>query len=560
MTRETAIKLFNERQIHTHWDEEQEKWYFSIVDVVGVLTESVDPQAYWRKIKAKRLKKNKGNKISLVLVWLILSTAALKVSAMAPSMQLDSVVSESVPETIYDYTRYKVVLTSDAAGQQTELISYYWNSFKSEWSKSTKYEQTRDNQGHVLVECFYDWEHAVNDWQVFTKKVRTFNDNGSCTNQTDYTWNRETHEWDNFNMAEYAYNQSNQLTLYINYRWNTETNQWEGTNKAAYTYLDRIWETSRTEYTWDTTTNQWVGVKQRTSSYDEQHYLTVRIEQTWESTRGQWSNSTKQENTYADSHDTTVGTIHTWNQETNQWEPYKKWEQRNDPIERHITQCQWSWNAQQSRWMRTDEGSYTFNEDGRATFNQNLSYVNDSVCVSGGMSTFEYDAYGNQISTKRYVWSVPDKKWKGSKKTELTVDANHHADELLTFKEELHLSNGGQLTQTYKEYTWNEATDDWNATTNRSEQFYYSTIAPATTITTPSTNTLDAYLDPVSHILYIEDKVQNTSAREEQTVSVYDVSGTLQIHSAARVINMSELPAGLYLVNVNGQTRRVMKR
>ena len=55
MTRETTIKLINERQIRTNWDEKEEKWYFSIVDVVGVLTESVDPYAYWRKLK-KHLK------------------------------------------------------------------------------------------------------------------------------------------------------------------------------------------------------------------------------------------------------------------------------------------------------------------------------------------------------------------------------------------------------------------------------------------------------------------------------------------------------------------------
>ncbi len=59
MTIETAIKLFNDKQIRTHWDDEQEKWYFSIVDVVGVLSESVDPQAYWRKLK-QRLKEE-GN-------------------------------------------------------------------------------------------------------------------------------------------------------------------------------------------------------------------------------------------------------------------------------------------------------------------------------------------------------------------------------------------------------------------------------------------------------------------------------------------------------------------
>lgn len=56
MTKETAIKLFSERRIRTHWNEDQEKWYFSIVDVVGVLTESENPNNYWKVLK-NRLKK-----------------------------------------------------------------------------------------------------------------------------------------------------------------------------------------------------------------------------------------------------------------------------------------------------------------------------------------------------------------------------------------------------------------------------------------------------------------------------------------------------------------------
>ena len=53
------IQLFEDRKIRTAWDEEQEEWYFSVVDVVAVLTDSADPAAYWRKLK-QRLK-NEGN-------------------------------------------------------------------------------------------------------------------------------------------------------------------------------------------------------------------------------------------------------------------------------------------------------------------------------------------------------------------------------------------------------------------------------------------------------------------------------------------------------------------
>src|SRR3989339_152778 len=56
MTKQTAIKLFNDRKVRTLWDNEHEKWYFSIVDVIGVLTESENPNNYWKVLKS-RLKK-----------------------------------------------------------------------------------------------------------------------------------------------------------------------------------------------------------------------------------------------------------------------------------------------------------------------------------------------------------------------------------------------------------------------------------------------------------------------------------------------------------------------
>ena len=56
---DNSIKLFESKQIRTAWDEEQEKWYFSVVDVVAALTDSVDATAYWRKLK-QRLKEE-GN-------------------------------------------------------------------------------------------------------------------------------------------------------------------------------------------------------------------------------------------------------------------------------------------------------------------------------------------------------------------------------------------------------------------------------------------------------------------------------------------------------------------
>jgi len=56
MEKDNAIRLFNDQRIRVLWDDEQEKWFFSIVDVVAVLTESQNTRKYWSVLKT-RLKK-----------------------------------------------------------------------------------------------------------------------------------------------------------------------------------------------------------------------------------------------------------------------------------------------------------------------------------------------------------------------------------------------------------------------------------------------------------------------------------------------------------------------
>lgn len=56
------IKLFESKKVRTHWDAEKEQWYFSIVDVIEVLTETDRPRKYWSDLKA-RLKKE-GSELS----------------------------------------------------------------------------------------------------------------------------------------------------------------------------------------------------------------------------------------------------------------------------------------------------------------------------------------------------------------------------------------------------------------------------------------------------------------------------------------------------------------
>lgn len=82
MSKQTDIKIFEDKKVRTLWDAEHEKWYLSIVDVIAVLTDSPNPQVYWRVLK-KRLK-DEGNET-------VTNCNALKMPAPDGKMRLTDV-------------------------------------------------------------------------------------------------------------------------------------------------------------------------------------------------------------------------------------------------------------------------------------------------------------------------------------------------------------------------------------------------------------------------------------------------------------------------------------
>ena len=82
-----TIRLYEDKKIRTAWDEEQEEWYFAIVDVIAVLTDSPNPQTYWRVLK-KRLK-DEGNET-------VTNCNALKMTAADGKKRLTDVANTAV--------------------------------------------------------------------------------------------------------------------------------------------------------------------------------------------------------------------------------------------------------------------------------------------------------------------------------------------------------------------------------------------------------------------------------------------------------------------------------
>ncbi len=96
MNKESAIKLFEQKEVRSIWDNEQEKWYISIVDVIAILTESIDAAAYWRKLKQRLKEEGNETVTSCHGLKLIAADGKMRMTDVADTEQLFRLI-QSIP-------------------------------------------------------------------------------------------------------------------------------------------------------------------------------------------------------------------------------------------------------------------------------------------------------------------------------------------------------------------------------------------------------------------------------------------------------------------------------
>ncbi len=92
----TNIQLFEQKQVRSVWDEDEEKWYFSIVDVVSILSDSENPQVYWRVLKKRLLKEGNETVTNCNALKMVANDGKMRLTDVADSQQLLRLI-QSVP-------------------------------------------------------------------------------------------------------------------------------------------------------------------------------------------------------------------------------------------------------------------------------------------------------------------------------------------------------------------------------------------------------------------------------------------------------------------------------
>ena len=118
MTKKQEIQLFNDRRIRTIWDDKEEKWYFSVVDVIEALIDSPDPSTYWRVLK-NRLKKEGNETVTICNAFkLPAKDGKMRLTPIADQEQLFRLI-QSIPSPKAE--PFKIWMASVASERLDEM-------------------------------------------------------------------------------------------------------------------------------------------------------------------------------------------------------------------------------------------------------------------------------------------------------------------------------------------------------------------------------------------------------------------------------------------------------
>ena len=114
----TSIKLFQQKQVRSVWDEQEEKWYFSIIDVIEILTENSRPRKYWSDLKARLIKEGSEVSEKIGQLKLIAPDGKLRMTDVADTKQIIRLI-QSIPSK--NAEPFKLWLAQVGAGRLEEI-------------------------------------------------------------------------------------------------------------------------------------------------------------------------------------------------------------------------------------------------------------------------------------------------------------------------------------------------------------------------------------------------------------------------------------------------------
>ena len=185
MTQKQSIQLFEERNVRTIWDDVQEKWYFSVVDVIAILTDSPTPRNYWKVLKNRLKKEGNESVTNCNQLKLLAADGKRYLSDVADQEQLFRII-QSVPSPKAEpFKQWMAKVASDRMDQlqDPELSIQQAIADYARLGYSDKWINQRIRSIEVRKELTDEWKRAgVEEGQQYA----------SLTNIITQAWSGKT--------------------------------------------------------------------------------------------------------------------------------------------------------------------------------------------------------------------------------------------------------------------------------------------------------------------------------------------------------------------------------
>ena len=141
MTKHNKVQIFNEQRVRTVWDSEYEKWYFSVVDVVAVLTDSENPANYWKVLKNRLKKEGDETVTNCNRLKLVAADGKMRFTDVADQQQLFRIIQSIPSPKAEPFKQWMAQVASDRIDQiqdpelsiQQAVSDYRRLGYSEEW-------------------------------------------------------------------------------------------------------------------------------------------------------------------------------------------------------------------------------------------------------------------------------------------------------------------------------------------------------------------------------------------------------------------------------------------
>jgi len=446
-------------------------------------------------------------------------TNVLAFKTKTPTLKLDSLVTKDSAEINSQKNEYAY----DSRGNQILIQNCVWDKTNSNWRNYSKQEFAYDNN-NLTLRTYYRWNTTENKWIGDKKYEYAYDNNDNQILGVAYDWNRTTNTWIGISKSQYNYDSNAKEILCFTDYWSATENSWVKSYKVERSYDNQGHPALSFRYRWDKTSNVWVGAFKSEYVYDGKGNLISSISYDGE-TNNTWVGSSKYEYTFDENNNKTLSIFSMWYKDVNAWIAILKYEYIYDIQNLLVAENSHNWVRSVDMWIP----------------DLKIEYINDD----------------NRNRTDKIVesWDVMTYTWKMSYKFDYTYDNNISATSLNQTKyvnNFLEVITTNNIPINAKRYYWDSKKQQWEEY-NMFEKRYYSPIS-LTSLTEPAENNIKIYPNPVIDVLQIN------NIQGELNVKLYNLQGILLRQTNQNTLDFSDYKAGIYLLDVNGQIKKIVKK